>query len=104
VFDRIRENFRRQRRGTAEEVTNASINQTISRTLMTSLTTLLVLLALLILGGETIYGFAFALTIGVVIGTYSSIFVASTLLLATGLSRDDMMPVEKEGAQADSHP
>ncbi len=104
VFDRIRENFRRQRRGSAEEVTNASINQTIPRTLMTSITTLLVLLSLLFLGGETIYGFAFALTIGVVVGTYSSIFVASTLLLASGLSREDMMPVEKEGEQADTRP
>ncbi|MFW5969330.1 MAG: protein translocase subunit SecF [Halofilum sp. (in: g-proteobacteria)] len=104
VFDRIRENFRRQRRGTAAEITNAAINQTISRTLMTSITTLLVLVALLFLGGETIYGFAFALTIGVIVGTYSSIFVASTLLLATGLSREDMMPVEKEGAEADARP
>lgn len=97
VFDRIRENFRRQRRGTAEEITNFAINQTIARTLMTSLTTLIVLLALLLLGGEAIYGFAFALTIGVLVGTYSSIFIGSTLLLATGLSRHDMMPVQKEG-------
>jgi len=104
VFDRIRENFRRQRRGTVEEITNGAINQTLSRTLMTSLTTLVVLLCLDILGGEAIFGFAFALTVGVVVGTYSSIFVASTLLLATGLSRQDMMPVQKEGAEADARP
>ncbi|MEX1082401.1 MAG: protein translocase subunit SecF [Halofilum sp. (in: g-proteobacteria)] len=103
VFDRIRENFRRQRRGTAEEITNQSINQTLPRTLMTSLTTLIVLLALLFLGGEAIFAFAFALTIGVVVGTYSSIFIGATLLLATGLSRDDMMPVQKEG-EADGRP
>lgn len=103
VFDRIRENFRRQRRGSAEEITNHAINQTLARTLMTSLTTLIVLLSLLLLGGEAIYAFAFALTIGVIIGTYSSIFVGSTLLLATGLSRDDMMPVQKEG-EADNRP
>ncbi|MEX0606958.1 MAG: protein translocase subunit SecF, partial [Halofilum sp. (in: g-proteobacteria)] len=75
VFDRIRENFRRQRRGTAEEITNQSINQTLPRTLMTSLTTLIVLLALLFLGGEAIFAFAFALPIGVVVRTYSSIFI-----------------------------
>lgn len=103
VFDRIRENFRRQRRGSAEEITNGAINQTLARTLMTSITTLLVLLSLLLVGGEAIYGFAFALTVGVVVGTYSSIFVASTLLLALGLSRQDMMPVQKEG-EADNAP
>ncbi|MDX1610142.1 MAG: protein translocase subunit SecF [Halofilum sp. (in: g-proteobacteria)] len=104
VFDRIRENFRRQRRGSAEEITNGAINQTLARTLMTSITTLLVLMALLVLGGEAIYGFAFALTVGVIVGTYSSIFVASTLLLQLGLSRQDMMPVQKEGAEADQAP
>ncbi len=103
VFDRIRENFRRMRRGTAEEITNQSINQTLPRTLMTSLTTLVVLLALLFLGGEAIFSFAFALTIGVIVGTYSSIFIGATLLLATGLSRHDMMPVQKEG-EADGRP
>ena len=104
VFDRIRENFRRQRRGSVEEVTNTAVNQTLPRTLMTSITTLLVLLSLLFLGGEAIFAFALALTIGVVVGTYSSIFVAATLLLATGLSREDMLPVQKEGAEADSTP
>jgi preprotein translocase subunit SecF len=104
VFDRIRENFRRQRRGSAAEVTNAAINQNIARTVMTSVTTLLVLLTLLFLGGEAIFGFALALTVGVVVGTYSSVFVAGTLLLASGLSRDDMMPVQKEGEEAEAGP
>ncbi len=105
VFDRIRENFRLQRKGTVEEVTNASVNQTLPRTLMTSVTTLLVLLSLLFLGGEAIFAFALALTIGVLVGTYSSIFVASTLLLATGLSREDMLPVQKEGVdEVDGRP
>ncbi|MDZ7828240.1 MAG: protein translocase subunit SecF [Halofilum sp. (in: g-proteobacteria)] len=104
VFDRIRENFRRQRHGTAEEITNGAINQTLARTLMTSITTLLVLLTLLIVGGEAIHNFALALTVGVIVGTYSSIFVASALLLALGLTRQDMMPVQKEGAEADGRP
>jgi preprotein translocase subunit SecF len=104
VFDRIRENFRRQRRGTPEEITNSSINQMIARTLVTSLTTLMVLISMLVFGGEAMFGFALALTIGVIVGTYSSIYVASTLLLAAGLSREDMMPVEKEGEDADERP
>ena len=96
VFDRIRENFRRMRKGTPVEIMNVSINQTLSRTLVTSLTTLLVLGALFILGGEIIHGFAQALIIGVVIGTYSSIYVASTVTLKLGVSKADMMPVQKE--------
>lgn len=103
VFDRIRENFRRQRRGTASEITNYSINQTLPRTLMTSITTLIVLLSLLFLGGEAIFAFAFALTIGVIVGTYSSVFIGATLVLVMGLSRQDMMPVQKEG-EADGRP
>ncbi len=98
VFDRIRENFRKVRKGNAEDVVNRSLNQTISRTLVTSLTTLLVLIALFIFGGELIHGFATALIIGVVIGTYSSIYVASAAALALGISKEDLMPVEKEGA------
>ena len=99
VFDRIRENFRRMRRGTSESIINRSLNQTLSRTLMTSLTTLLVLLALFFLGGELIHGFATALIIGVVIGTYSSIYVASTCTLWLGVQKADLMPVQKEGAE-----
>jgi len=99
VFDRIRENFRRMRRGTSESIINRSLNQTLSRTLMTSLTTLLVLIALFFLGGELIHGFATTLIIGVVIGTYSSIYVASTCTLRLGVRKADLMPVQKEGAE-----
>ena len=99
VFDRIRENFRRMRRGTSVSIINRSLNQTLSRTLMTSLTTLLVLIALFVLGGELIHGFATALIIGVLIGTYSSIYVASTCTLWLGVQKADLMPVQKEGAE-----
>ena len=98
VFDRIRENFRRLRTGTPVEVVNTSLNQTLSRTLITSLTTLLVLFALFYYGGEAIHSFSIALIAGVLIGTYSSIYVASPVTLALGISRRDLMPVEKEGA------
>ncbi|MGD8587603.1 MAG: protein translocase subunit SecF [Chromatiales bacterium] len=97
VYDRIRENFRRMRKGTPIEITNVSLNQMLSRTLFTSLTTLMVLIALFVFGGEIIHGFATALIIGIVIGTYSSIYVASTAALMLGLSKADLMPVEKEG-------
>jgi len=96
VYDRIRENFRLLRKGSPEAVMNSSLNQTLSRTLMTSLTTLLVLVALAILGGEIIHNFAIALLVGVVIGTYSSIYVASPLVLALGVSKEDLMVVEVE--------
>lgn len=104
IFDRIRENFLRMRKGSAKEVINRSLNQTISRTIITSLTTILVLVALYLKGGELIHGFATALLIGVVIGTYSSIYVASTVALALGVSKEDLMPpeVEKEGADQES--
>lgn len=96
VFDRIRENFRRIRKGTPVEIVNASLNQTLTRTLITSLTTLLVLTALFLLGGELIRPFSTALIVGVIIGTYSSIYVASPVTLALGISKQDLMPVEKE--------
>ena len=98
VFDRIRENFRKMRKGDSEQIINTSLNQTLSRTLVTSGTTLLVLIALFVFGGEIIHGFALALIIGIVIGTYSSIYVASTAVLMLGVSRVDLMPVKKEGA------
>jgi len=104
VFDRIRENFRRMRKGTPESIMNASINQTLSRTLMTSATTMLVLLALYFIGGEIINSFALALIVGVFIGTYSSIFVAGSTALALGVSKADLMQVAKEGAEADNRP
>jgi len=96
VFDRVRENFRKIRKKTALEITNISINQTISRTLMTSFTTLLVLLSLFFLGGEAIHSFALALIIGVVVGTYSSVYVATTSVLALGITRSDLLIPEKE--------
>ena len=104
LFDRIRENFPRYRKRRPIEVVNTSINETLSRTLMTSTTTLLVLLALFFFGGEIIHGFAFTLIVGVLVGTYSSIYVASTTLLLMGVSKYDLMEVEKEGETLDARP
>ncbi|CAB0151582.1 hypothetical protein PSI9734_01956 [Pseudidiomarina piscicola] len=106
VSDRIRENFRKFRKGTPEEIINGALTNTMSRTVITSLTTILVLLALFFLGGALIHGFATALLFGVIIGTYSSIYIASSLALALGVSRDDLMPpeVEKEGEDLDPMP
>lgn len=104
VYDRIRENFRKMRKGTSMNVINSSITQTLSRTLVTSLTTLLVLLALFFVGGEIIHSFSLALIIGVLVGTYSSIYVASSAILMLGVSKADLMPVEKEGSEIDSMP
>ena len=104
VFDRIRENFRRMRKGDTTTVINTSLNQTFSRTLITSLTTLLVLIALFFFGGELIHAFAMALIVGVVVGTYSSIYVASTTAIMLGVGKADLMPVQKEGAELDGRP
>ncbi|MDH3694436.1 MAG: protein translocase subunit SecF [Gammaproteobacteria bacterium] len=104
VFDRIRENLRKMRRRSPNETLNASINQTLRRTLLTSLTTLLVVLTLLLIGGEVISGFATALLIGVLVGTYSSVFVASPIVFMLGVSHKDFIPVEKEGAELDALP
>ncbi len=104
VFDRIRENFRKLRKGSPEEVVNTSINQTLSRTIITSLTTLLVLFALYFLGGEIIHSFAVALIVGVVVGTYSSIYVASNAALAMGVSQKDLIPEERDQDELDSMP
>jgi len=101
VFDRIRENFRKMRKGTALEIINTSLNQTISRTLMTSITTLLVLASLFVFGGEVIHSFSLALILGVVVGTYSSIYVASTATLALGVSKSDLMPTKVETKEGD---
>lgn len=98
VSDRIRENFRRMRKGTPIEMVNVSLNQTLSRTLITSFTTLLVLFSVLLIGGETTQGFAIALIIGVVIGTYSSIYVASNVILYMNVTREDLMVPVREGA------
>jgi len=99
VFDRIRENFRKIRRATTIEVINISLTQTLERTLITSLTTLLVLVVLFLFGGELINGFASALIIGVVVGTYSSIYVSANTLAAMHLAKEDLMPPEKEGEE-----
>jgi preprotein translocase subunit SecF len=105
VYDRIRENFRIMRKEDAIEVLNASLSQTLSRTLMTSLTTLLVLVALFYFGGEMIHGFAMALLVGVLIGTYSSIYVAANALILMGVSREDLLPPQKEeGEEAEELP
>ncbi|MHA7816087.1 MAG: protein translocase subunit SecF [Pseudohaliea sp.] len=101
VADRIRENFRKLRRAEPVEVINISLSETLGRTLVTSLTTLLVLASLAIFGGEMIHGFAVALIVGVFIGTYSSIYVSATTLLAMGVSKEDLMIPVKEGAEQD---
>lgn len=92
VYDRVRENFRLMRKGTATEIMNKSINQTLSRTIMTSGLTLLVVIALFVFGGEVLRGFSLALIIGIVIGTYSSIYVAGSLAVAMGLERKHLLP------------
>ncbi|WP_156504016.1 protein translocase subunit SecF, partial [Oleiphilus sp. HI0066] len=105
VSDRIRENFRKLRKSDSEEVINISLTQTLSRTLVTSLTTILVLIALYIVGGEMINGFAKALLIGVLVGTYSSIYVASNILLAMAVTKEDLLPpVDKDGEEFDEGP
>ncbi len=106
VFDRIRENFRKMRNGEPAEVMNSSITQTLSRTLITSGTTLFVVIALFTQGGANIHGFALALLLGITVGTYSSIYVASALALKLGIVREHLMPtvVEKEGEEFDAMP
>ncbi len=104
VYDRIRENFRKMRKSSTVEIINHAINQTLPRTVLTSLTTLIVVLTLLIFGGEVIRGFSIALLTGVIIGTYSSIFVASPAVLVLGITREDMLPVKKEGVDVDAAP
>ena len=96
VFDRIRETFLKMRKGTSEEIVNRALNDTLSRTLMTSITTLLVVTSLFIFGGEVNHAFSIALLIGILIGTYSSIYIASNTILAMGISKADLMPPEKD--------
>jgi len=96
IFDRIRENFRKLRRTAPRDVVNISVNQTMSRSVITSGTTLVVVIAMFIFGGPLLYGFSLALIIGIVVGTYSSIYVASTVALDLGASRTDLMPIDKE--------
>ena len=104
VFDRIRENFRKMRKNSVIEVMNASINETLSRTIMTSGTTLLTVVALYFLGGEIMRGFAVALIVGIIAGTLSSIYIATPVVLALGITREDMLPVKKEDARQDDMP
>jgi len=99
VFDRIRENFRKIRKGTPQEIMNISVNQTLSRTVMTSSLTMLVVISLFIFGGEVIHNFSLALILGILVGTFSSIYVASPVSLALGVSKSDLAPVKKEGAE-----
>lgn len=102
VFDRVRENFVKIRRASSIEIMNISINQTLSRTIMTSMLTLFVVVALFIYGGEAIHGFSLALIIGILIGTYSSIYVAGALAVAMGLDRKDFMPSQRK--EVDNRP
>ena len=95
VYDRIRDNFRLMRRGTPEAIVNASVNQTLARTLVTGVTTLLVLFAMIFLAGETLWGFSVALVIGIVVGTYSSIYVASSMALALKVEVSDFVEAKK---------
>lgn len=104
VSDRIRENFRKLRKGTPIEIMNHSLSQTLGRTLVTSLTTLLVLVALAVFGGEMIHGFAVALLVGVLVGTYSSIYVAANVLIVMGVCKEDLMPPEKKEEEEDERP
>ncbi|MCP4816083.1 MAG: protein translocase subunit SecF, partial [Planctomycetaceae bacterium] len=102
VSDRMRENVRKLRRANSEDVIDQSLTETLGRTVVTSLTTLLVLAALAVFGGEMIHGFAIALIVGVMIGTYSSIYVAASTLMAMGVSKEDLMIPVKEGADQES--
>ena len=104
VSDRIRENFRKIRKAEPVQVINISLTETLGRTLVTSLTTLMVLFALFLFGGEMIHGFAIALIVGVMIGTYSSIYVAASTLMWLGIDKEDLLVPVKEGAEVDSRP
>ncbi|GMR05545.1 MAG: protein translocase subunit SecF [Gammaproteobacteria bacterium] len=99
VFDRIRENFRKLRKESPQEIMNRSINQTLPRTILTSFTTLLVLISLYFFGGDIIHNFSVALILGVVIGTYSSIYIASPSVLMLGISRENLLQVKQEGGE-----
>ena len=104
VSDRIRENFRSERALGSEDLINLSLNQTLSRTVITSLTTLLVLFALFFFGGEAVWGFSLGLIIGVLIGTYSSLYIVTTILISLNLSQEDMAVPDVEGAEFDDMP
>ena len=96
IYDRIRDNFKLVRRGTPESIVNLSVNQTLARTFVTGVTTLLVLVAMMFLAGDTLWGFAFALIVGIIVGTYSSIYVASAMALWLKIVPADFMPPKQE--------
>ncbi|GMT40877.1 MAG: protein-export membrane protein SecF [bacterium] len=104
VFDRIRENFRKLRKESPQEIMNRSINQTLPRTILTSLTTLLVLISLYFFGGDIIHNFSVALILGIVVGTYSSIYIASPAVLMLGISRENLLQVKQEGGEKKATP
>ena len=104
VYDRIRENFRIMRKEGTEFVMNNAVNKTLARTVVTSTTTLIVLLALFVLGGAALNNFAIALIVGVIVGTYSSIFIAAAAALMLGVDRKVLLPVKKEGAEEEETP
>ena len=104
VFDRIRENFRKMRKATVPEVINNAITRTMSRTIMTHAMTQTMVFSMLLLGGDVLFYFALALTIGILFGIYSSVLVASPIVMWLGISRENLMPVKKEGAEVDSLP
>jgi preprotein translocase subunit SecF len=104
VFDRIRDNFKMLRKEESIIIMNVSINETLSRTLMTSFTTIIVVVALAVLGGQTIHNFALTLLVGITVGTYSSIFIASAIVLSMGVTQEDLMEPVKEGVDIDNMP
>jgi len=104
VFDRIRENFRKMRKASVPEIIDNAITRTMSRTVITHFSTQLAVLAMLFFGGEVLYFFAVALTIGILFGIYSSVLVASPIAMWLGISHENLMPVEKEGADLEDHP
>ena len=104
IYDRIRENFHKVRKGTVIEIVNLSVNDTLSRSIITHGTTFLTVLSLYLFGGAVVHGFAIAMMVGIIVGTYSSIYVASSAALMLGISRADMLPVKKEGEALDGLP
>jgi len=104
VFDRIRENFRKMRNATISQIIDNAITRTMSRTIITHGSTQLAVLSMLMFGGETLHYFALALTIGILFGIYSSVLVASPIVMWLGLSREDMLPTKKEAGEADTRP
>jgi preprotein translocase subunit SecF len=104
IFDRVRENFRKVRKGTPLAIMNQSVNETMSRTIITAGTVFLVVVALYFFGGETLRGFSLVMIVGVISGTYSTIYIASNVAVLLGVSRADLMPIPKEGPEVDARP